>query len=258
MPTRNSIRIRYWREGILVLAALALLGGTMAVGPIPQDPGYHRFADSRAIFGVPNFLNVASNILFLAFGIVGVAFCRGPRKPRAHASWSALFFGGMLISLGSGYYHWAPDNATLVWDRLPMTLAFMGLFAALVSEHLDERLERIVLIPAVVIGAASVAWWHYTNDLGLYVWVQAVPFVAIPLMIAMFPGRYTHRSYLLYGLGFYVLAKIAEVADRELLLLTSNVLSGHSLKHLLAAFSFLVVYLMLRRREPVAGRKDPQ
>lgn len=255
--TQNSTVRRYWREGTLVLVPVVLLAGIMAVGPIPQDPAYHQFADGRAIFGVSNFVNVASNLLFVVFGVVGTAFCLGPRRPRACVSWATLFIGGILIALGSGYYHSAPDSATLVWDRLPMTVAFMGLFAALVSEHVSERIEHEVLVPALIIGVASVLWWHYIDDLRLYVWVQAAPFVAIPVMLAMFPGKYTHRIYLLYGLGFYVLAKLAEVADRELFALTSGVLSGHSAKHMLAALSFFCVYLMLKRREPVAAGKDP-
>lgn len=241
----------HWREGMLVLVALALLGAIMAVGPIPQDPGYHQFADQRVILGVPNFFNVASNVLFLAFGIAGTVLCLGPHRPASSTSWAMFFIGGILIGVGSGYYHWTPDSATLMWDRMAMTVSFMALLAALVSEHVGAVPEKVVLICAIAIGVAAVLWWHYTDDLRLYIWVQAVPLAAIPLMLALFPGRYTHRVYLLYGFSFYVVAKLAEVGDRQLFALTSNMLSGHSLKHLLAAFGFLFVYLMLRRRQPV-------
>lgn len=242
--------IRYWREWVLVLVPLLLLAGIMAAAPIPQDPAYHRFADERVVLGVPNFFNVASNIGFLLVGIAGAAFCLGRHRSRASTSWAVLFVAAALISAGSAYYHFAPDHASLVWDRLPITLGFMGLFVALVNEHVDEKLERVMLIPALGVGAASVAWWHYADDLRLYVWVQLTPLVIIPLVLAMFSGRYTHRRYLLYGLGFYLLAKFAEVWDREFFALTSNALSGHSMKHLLAALGLLFVYLMLRWREP--------
>jgi hypothetical protein len=125
----------------------------------------------------------------------------------------------------------------------------MGLFAALVGEHLGMQYERPVLIPALVIGVASVFWWRYTDDLRVYVWVQGAPLLAIPFILAMFPSRYTHRIYLLYGLGFYALAKVAEYCDRETFNVTVNFISGHSLKHLLAAMAPLLLYLMLRRRE---------
>jgi hypothetical protein len=129
-----------------------------------------------------------------------------------------------------------------------MTVAFMGLFAALLSEHLGKEFEHRLLIPAVVVGIASVVWWKVTDDLRVYIWVQLTPLLVIPYVIAVFPGRYTHRHYLLYGVGFYALAKAAEYYDRETFTLTWSVLSGHSLKHLLAAAAPFCVYLMLRRR----------
>ncbi len=255
--TRRFAVSRYWRECALVLVSLLLLAGIMAVKPLPQDPAYHDFADKRGFFGVPNFLDVVSNMPFLLIGIPGAAFCLGRHRSGASVSWAIVFFGTALVSFGSAYYHWAPDNATLVWDRLPMAVGFMGLFAALVSEHVSERLERVMLLPALAVGVASVAWWHYTDDLRPYVWVQFTPLVTILLVVAMFPGRYTHRRYLLYGLGSYLFAKSAELWDREFFALTANTLSGHSLKHLLAALGLLFIYLMLRRRKPTVRTQQP-
>jgi hypothetical protein len=121
----------------------------------------------------------------------------------------------------------------------------------LLSEHVNPKLESVMLLPALGVGAASVAWWHYTGDLRLYVWVQFMPLVALSLVIAMFPGRYTRRRFVLYGLGCYLLAKVAELFDREIFALTDDLLSGHALKHLLAALGLFFIYLMLRWREPV-------
>lgn len=244
---------RHRRELALALVALLPLAALMAAGPIAQDPSYHDFADRRALFGVPNFLNVASNVPFLIVGVSGLWFCLRRLEAGAHASWTAHFLGMALVSLGSGYYHWAPDNATLAWDRLPITLGFMGVLVAVVCEHVDEKLERAMLAPALLAGAASVAWWVYADDLRLYIWVQGVPLLAIPVALAAYAGRYTHRSYLLYGLAFYLLAKLAELHDRELLALTAQAISGHSLKHLLAAFGPLFVLLMLMRRKAVGA-----
>ncbi len=134
-----------------------------------------------------------------------------------------------------------------------MTLAFMGLFVALLSEHTDESLGRFLLAPALVLGVASVGWWRYADDLRFYYWVQLAPLLLIPVLLALFSPKYTHRTYLLYGLGSYVLAKIAENYDQELFALTSNFVSGHSVKHVLAALGALFVYLMLRQRRPVAS-----
>jgi hypothetical protein len=130
----------------------------------------------------------------------------------------------------------------------------MGLFVALVSEHMEANLERALLVPAIMVGIASVFWWKYSDDLRVYVWVQFAPLLAIPFVLAAYPGRYTHRHYLLYGVAFYALAKVAEYYDHAFYALSSTVLSGHSLKHLLAAAAPFFVYLMLVRREPAAAK----
>lgn len=226
-----------------------LLGLLLLYGKsIPQDPKYHLLADTRTWLGIANFGNVASNIAFLIVGLIGMAWCRRHPGLGARRSWMMFFLGVALVFFGSGYYHLSPNNETLVWDRLPITIAFMGLFAALLSEHLPERIELPLLIPALAVGVASVFLWKATDDLRVYIWVQAMPLVAVPLVIALYPGRYTHRHYLIYGVACYALAKVAEHFDSGIYELTARAISGHSLKHLLAALAPFCVYLMLRRR----------
>jgi hypothetical protein len=233
----------------LAVLLLALFAGVMALEPIAQDPAYHDFADQRLLLGVPNLLDVASNIAFLIVGALGIALCAGQRRPPRVASWMALFIATVLTGLGSAYYHWAPSDATLVWDRLPIALAAMALLVALAVEHVGEGLERFLLAPALAVGLLSVLWWHWSGDLRPYLWVQFAPLLCIPLMLAMFPARYTHRRFLLYGLALYALAKVAEMKDREIFTLTANIVSGHTLKHLLAAGAIFALLVMLRRRE---------
>jgi hypothetical protein len=243
--------IRHWREGALVLLLLALFAGVMALEPIAQPASYHDFADQRSMFGVPNLLDVASNIALLVAGAWGIALCAGEGRPRRFASWMAFFACTVLTGLGSAYYHWAPNDATLVWDRLPLSLAVMSLFVALVSEDVGEKLEHVLLVPALAIGAMSVLWWWWSGDLRLYGWVQFAPLLCILFMLAMFPARHTHRRFVLYGLGLYGLAKVAEMNDVEIFSLTGHVVSGHTLKHLLAAGGVFALLAMLRRREAI-------
>jgi hypothetical protein len=237
---------------LIVLAPLFYL--LLFQGAIPQDNSYHVLADKRTCLGIRNFGDVASNLAFLLVGGAGWLWCYRHLKTGARASWLTFFAGVALVFFGSAYYHTTPNNDTLVWDRLPMTFAFMGLFAALLSEHLGARLERPLLIPALILGVASVLWWRYSKDLRLYIWVQAAPLLAIPFVIAMFKARFSHRLYLLYGLGFYVLAKIAETFDFAIFEVTTQFVSGHSIKHLLAACAPLMLLLMLRRRQAVVSR----
>lgn len=252
-PVVRPVRRRRAAALALGVSALLALGSLFWLGPIPQEARYHAFADARTLLGLRHAVNVLSNLPFLAVGAAGLALCLSPRRSGAWTAW-AVFFGGVtLVCFGSGYYHAAPTNAALVWDRLPMTVAFMGLFTALVSEHGRASWERYLLLPAVAAGLASVGWWHTTDDLRFYVAVQGLPLLAIPLVLLLFPARYRRRAYLLYGLGFYAAAKAAELYDREIYALTAQLVSGHSLKHLLAAGGAFCVYLMLRRRAPAAA-----
>jgi hypothetical protein len=197
-------------------------------------------------------MDVASNLPFLLVGAAGLWLCARGRVGGALRSWQTLFLGVVLVFFGSAYYHWSPNNATLVWDRAPMTIAFMGLFVGLVSEHVGMRLERIMLAPAVAVGIASVAWWAHADDLLPYIWVQATPLASIVFVLAAWRARYTHRACLAYALAAYALAKAAEFHDGEIYALTSQAMSGHTLKHLLAALGVFFVYLMLRRRKQIA------
>ena len=221
--------------------------------PIPQDPGFHLFADLRTCLGLKNFGNVASNLLFLVVGAIGMAWCYGNSGMTARRSWIVFFLGVALVFFGSGYYHYGSNDDSLVWDRLPMTVAFMGLFAALLIEHAAVKHELALLVPALVIGIGSVILWKYTNDLRVYLWVQITPLLVIPYLIAAYPGQFTHRHYLLYGVGLYGLALVAQFLDSGIYVATGNAISGHSLKHLVAAAAPFCLYLMLKRRASTNG-----
>lgn len=237
------------RMGILVFILLAPLVYLLLLhGPIPQTKGYHLFADARTCLGIQSFGNVASNLAFLLVGVAGAWWCGAHMRGGARVAWWVFFVGVALTFAGSSYYHLAPDDDRLVWDRLPMTIAFVALFAALMSEHSSEGLEHRLLWLGLALGIASVCWWRFSDDLRLYAWVQGAPLLAIPFVVAMFPGRHTHRVYLLYGLGFYVLAKAMEFYDQGLFDLTAQFISGHAVKHLLAALAPLMLLLMLMRR----------
>src|SRR5215471_18325463 len=141
--------------GFLGLGIVAL-GLVFCLPPIPQDLNYHAFADDRTMLGVPNFLNVASNLPFFVVGVLGLWLLLRhdavvPDRPVLEAveRWPFLvFFAGVLLTgIGSSYYHLAPGNDRLVWDRLPITIAFMGFFAAMIGERIDVRAGAWLLGP---------------------------------------------------------------------------------------------------------------
>lgn len=233
---------------LLVLAGLMIisLAGLLFVPAIPQDQAYHRFADQTALLGVPNFWNVMSNAPFVLVGAVGLW------KFHRQAITLVLFTGMLLAGIGSGYYHWSPSDATLLWDRLPMTLCFMAIFAAGIEERVGTRIGTLMLAPLLVVGIVSLLVWRYTDDLRLYGWVQFFPIIALLLLFVMFPPTYTGTSYWLIAALLYALAKAAEHFDRTILL-AGNVISGHTIKHLLAAAACYVVLLYFEHRRPIGA-----
>jgi hypothetical protein len=249
------------RAGVWLFLALAVVVAVAALlfPRTPQPLSYHLFADQRSWLGIPNFGDVASNILFLVAGLWGLAFLAS--KPgskqflEARERWSyvLVFVGLLLTAFGSAYYHLAPDNARLLWDRLPMTIVFMPLVAAMVGERVSVRIGLWLLPVLVVVGIGSVLQWHLSEqrgagDLRFYAAVQLYALLAL-LAAFLLPPRYTEGSYLLLVAGLYVLAKICEAADQEIFSFTHFV-SGHTLKHLAAGFAGLCILRMLQKREP--------
>jgi len=244
-----TFEVRHWRDFLMVAIVAGSLALMLSQPPFGQDPKYHDFADRRTFFGIPNFFDVTSNLAFLLVGIAGLRICLRNCLDKSRNAWVALFAGVTLVSAGSAYYHWYPGNQTLVWDRLPMTIGFMGLFAALSGEYIGERLGVLLLVPALILGFASVVYWHWFDDLRFYYWVQLLPLLTIPVVMVLYRARHSHQWLLLAGLGGYALAKISEANDRQILVLSQGVISGHTLKHLLSALACFAILLMLQRRK---------
>ncbi|WP_198649925.1 ceramidase domain-containing protein [Zobellella maritima] len=239
-----------WRYLLLWLWVLGSLALVLSLGPLAQNQAYHEFADQRTLWGLPHALNILSNLPLLVVGCAGLLFVRRDRTEATRAAWQALFAGLVLVSAGSAYYHWQPSNETLLWDRLPMTIGFMGLFIALLGEYLRPGLARL-LVPALLTGLASVFYWYWFDDLRPYIWVQFMPLLSIPLLMMLFDSRYSHGRWLLVALAWYGLAKLAEVYDLAIYQATDALISGHTLKHLLAAASGYSLLWMLQIRTPV-------
>src|SRR5438876_583374 len=174
----------HWRHFLMVAIVAGSLALMLSQRPFGQDPAYHDFADRRTFLGIPNFFDVTSNLAFLLVGIAGLRTCLRSGLDGSRNAWVALFAGVTLVSAGSAYYHWEPSNQTLLWDRLPITVGLMGLLAALLGEYIGERLGVLLLVPALILGVASVVYWHRFDDLRFYVWVQLIPLLTIRVAMA--------------------------------------------------------------------------
>jgi len=253
-------------SAMLLLAVAAIVAVVALLLPrIPQPLEYHQFADQRSFLGLPHIGDVVSNLAFAAIGLWGLVFLlrlNSERIPRhfldRRERWPYLlvFAGSLLTGFGSWYYHLHPDNASLVWDRLPMTIAFMSLVAAVIAERISLRAGLWLLPILLLIGMGSVLQWYMSEvrgagDLRFYAAVQA--YSILVLVIALFmPPRYTRGSDLAVVAGLYALAKVLEILDEQIFAM-GRIASGHTLKHLAAAVSAYWILRMLQKRRPLPG-----
>lgn len=249
------------RVTTLLVLLLAGLGAVLVMDPIPQDPGYHLFADNRGLFGIPNFGDVVSNAGFAIVGVLGIAAVMGMNQrlifenPDFARPYVVFFVGVALVSLGSAYYHWDPSNERLLWDRFPMSVAFMAFMSAVIADRVHANTGNGWLLPVlIVLGISSLLYWHYTEqlqrgDLRFYAFVQFYPVAILPFVLWLFPKySYVQGRYIAWVVAWYGLSKVLEHFDAEVFELLDYTVSGHTLKHLAAAASSFAILRMLTAR----------
>lgn len=244
------------RFKIMSVIIIVTIAAVFSLDPIAQDPDYHNFADQRRFVNIAHFYNMLSNLPLVAIGIMGVG-----RVALRQASggleqlrvlYLTFFAGVFLTGFGSTYYHLEPNNQTLLWDRLPMTIAFMAFFSVIIGESISVRLARRLFIPLLMAGIVSVIYWyvgelHGQGDLRAYALVQFLPLVLIPIILWQFGSKVNGGKYRWGVVAAYAIAKLMEVFDAEIYGVF-GLLSGHSLKHLVAAVGVLIFYWGLQER----------
>jgi len=229
--------------GIVILIILGMSDS------IPQDTSYHQFADTRTVYHISNFWNVVSNMPFLFVGLYALNKIFRLKTmvydSQIQVAYMVLFLGVSFVSFGSGYYHLNPNNITLIWDRLPMAIAFMALFSIVISEFIGLNEGKNLLYPLLILGITSVIYWVYTESIGqgdlrLYLFVQFFPMLVIPILLTYFTSTFTLHYGYWYLLLCYVFAKVFEYYDKAIYE-SLGFISGHSLKHMIAALGLFVL-----------------
>lgn len=212
-------------------------------GPIAQLSNYHAFADQLVLGGIPHAMDVLSNLAFVVAGLFGlfIALSNSPHAERGMSYWAYVSFSVWIFatSFGSAFYHWAPDDQRLFWDRLPIALACASLLAAVRADLVSGMTQRTALFElSLLIGCAifSVVWWQQTADLRWYLLLQILALLLIPIWQAVYAAPFEERRLFGIAITLYVLAKLCETFDFAILSY-SHYISGHSLKHLLAALA---------------------
>lgn len=244
------------RTGWIIAFTIATASAALLLPAMRQPLEYHAFADQREAYGIHNVLDVASNIGFLIVGIAGLIAVLGDGarfESRSERLPYALFFAGTLLTaIGSSYYHLAPENERLFWDRLPMTIAFMSLISSQVVDRIERRAGLALLGPLLLLGALSVFYWRATERMGVgnvlpYGILQAYSVAVLLLLTLLRPSRYTRGSDVYWALALYLASKVLETFDAQVLSV-GGLVSGHTLKHLAAAGAAAAVYHMLVHR----------
>jgi len=230
---------------LLIIIAFVAIIAMFLIQPIKQNEHYHTFSDKHALLGIPNFLNVVSNLLFLIVGIFGLVYSLNLKSNKLQ--YFVFFTGISLVSFGSAYYHFNPTNQSLVWDRLPMTLAFMALFSIIISEFINNKAGQVMLFPLLCIGIISILVWLIRVDLRMYALVQFYPVLAIPIVLMFYKSKDKPSNAYWILLIAYMIAKLFERFDLQVHQVL-EIMSGHTLKHIAAAFG-VYLFLHIKRKE---------
>ncbi len=207
----------------------------------------HPFIDARAFWGIPNALDVLSNLIFLPMGLWGmVSLFQAPVVPRATRQAATVLFVGLLLTCaGSSFYHWAPSPLGLALDRAGMAVAFAGVLGLAAAERVSQRaapwvwagvLGAGLLGSALAFAGASATWMVVQfGGMGVVLWAAAQ---------RAQPGALGIRWALV--IAIYAAAKLLELGDAAVFHATGDLVSGHSLKHLVASLAALPVINALR------------
>lgn len=225
-------------------------------GPIPQLEHYHEFADHSLWAGIPHAADVLSNLGFAVVALWGALRLLPQRNhPAVQAGWvgyRVFLIALLLTSAGSTYYHLAPDDWRLVWDRLPIALACAGLLAGVRAQLVPRVHVKFEVIALAVFAVTSVLWWYFgqqsgSGDLRAYLMLQVAPLLLIPLWQTVYGAKREDRLCFGFALVLYVLAKFAEVHDYEIHSMLGGWITGHTVKHLLASAAAAVLVARLVR-----------
>ena len=236
---------------LFTLIVLVLL----ATGHIDQLAHYHDFADQTHWLGLPNGKDVWSNVGLILVGAWASYDLRYTRTPfTGRISAYVLASAIVLTGLGSSYYHLQPNDFSLIWDRLPISLICAGLLG-MVYQYTHQRGEGWLLSAAIACALLGVWHWHVSGDLRLYLGMQVFTILALPLWLWQARAPRAIKVALLWAIAFYIISKVTEALDLQLFAASGHVISGHTLKHLFATMAMGCVVMAMRavRQTPLSA-----
>lgn len=251
---RGQKNVCYLFLMLFVLVSLGQMFGWFHV-----SDHYHKFVDERIIFSIPRFADTVSNLGFL---VIGMIFLKEMLlKNEKDHNLKVIVVGTILICFGSGYYHLSPENSRLLLDRLPISMVFAGVLSyslhqnQLIKESWKKSFDTIYLLFSVL----SVLIWYIgslkgQDWLSMYVFVQFGGMIIL-IYIALIGKNKEFNKKIMYVLMWYVLAKVCEHFDQYIYNITSEMMSGHTLKHIFSAIA-LYQWFPKEKKEKYITEKD--
>src|SRR5688572_29982354 len=234
-------------ETVLLAAVGLMLVLALAAPALPQPANHHGFADARALWGIPHAMDVLSNLPFALGGLAGAwLLWRVPRGSISNMqrAMAELFFAGLLlIALGSTWYHLRPDDAGLAIDRYAMAVAFAGVLGLAAAGRVSERAGTVLGLALLLLAPLSVWLWSRTGNVLPWVVVQ---FGGMLLLVWLAMVRASAAALPVNWwmvLLAYGIAKLLELNDHAVFELTAGLVSGHTLKHLVASLAAIPILL---------------
>ena len=253
-----QVRRQVWLIIVAILIVYGLL--RLLLGLLPQDPSYHRLADTRTFLGfIPRAGDVLTNLAILAAGLFGLALRdRMTVAPEERTALNLLIAATVLTALGSTYYHWAPSNVTLVWDRLPLAIILISVLVLVMADRLHPLFARHGLWPLTALAVVSVIVWGVSEAMGkgdllLYLIVRVGAGVSIAMLLILRKPRHTGTKWMVIAVLCEILMAALERLDHEIFHLTGGWISGHSLKHVMVGVALGFVFWWLRARRSLAA-----
>ena len=239
---------------MLVSSTLVFALGFVIFGRIEQPQWYHDFADNRTFFGIPNAVDVLSNLALLIPGVVGLALVKemhqkgGGYTDRFELVIMTSLFGGIILTfMGSVWYHLEPNDSTMIWDRMPMTIVFASICSLVIADRMGVGVAKKVHVPLMLIGILSVLLWHWTGDLRPFFFFKHEPLIIIVILLIFGKATYDREVDYFVALSLFLLATVFELTDSTIYGITS-IISGHTVKHILAGVALWILLRMIQTR----------
>jgi hypothetical protein len=245
--------MRLKKDYIIPLLAIIVITILFILGPIKQNPQYHLFADQRQGWGIPNFLNVITNLPFFIVGILGLHEVTKTSEKVLKLIFNFLFIGFLLLTIGSSYYHLSPNNQTLVYDRIPIAIIIMSFFAFIVYDYMDNKKGLLAFLVFNFLGVLSVLYWALgdkegNGDLRWYGFTQFFPVIAIPIILYLYRSSYNLNKTIILIFLLFGFAKLSEKFDSQIFNVLHKSISGHSLKHIFMAIAGYEIVLLVKEK----------